>query len=72
MRLTWSSISSVGATQTVLVYLPKLAALAFGCCLFSAREAGSVSIRYNASVDDVVGLQVVGTLRYLAGSTVGC
>ena len=48
----------------MLFYLPKLAALAVGCCLFSSSEAGSVSISYSASVDDVVGLQVVGTLRY--------
>ena len=56
-------MSSAGATYTVHVYLQKLAAptRAVGCSLFSSRDAGSVRISYNASVDDVVGLQVAGT-----------
>ena len=36
-----------------------------GAVLFSSREAGSVSISYSASVDDVVGVQVVGKLRFM-------
>ena len=64
MRLTYLVLHVQCGCNTVLVYLPKLTALAVGCCLLSSREAGSVSISYSASVDDVVGLQVVGTLRY--------
>ena len=58
MRLTYLVLHVQCGCNTVLVYLPKFAAppRADGCCLFSSRDAGSV--------DDVVGLQVVGTLRY--------
>ena len=64
MRLTDLVLHVQCGCNTVLVYLPKLAALAVGGCLFSSRDAGSVSISYSASVDDVVGLPVVGILRY--------
>ena len=64
MRLIYLVLQIQCGCNTVLVCLPELAALAVGCCLFSSREAGSVSISYSASVDDVVGLQVVGTLRH--------
>ena len=52
------------------VYLSKLVApaRAVGCCLFSSRKGGSVSNSYSAPVDDVVGLQEVGTLRYARSS----
>ena len=52
--------------NTAYVYLSKLAApvRAVRFCLFSPRDSGSVGISYSASVDDVVGLRVVGTLHY--------
>ena len=45
--------------------LSKLAVTArtVGCCMISSRGAGSVRISYSASVDDVVGFQVLGALR---------
>ena len=54
MRLTYLVLHVQCGCNTVLVYLPKLDALAVGCCLFSSKEAGSVSISYSAPVDDVV------------------
>ena len=46
-----------GACLSIEAWCPR----AVGCCLFSSRDAGSGRISYSASVDDVVGLQVVGT-----------
>ena len=72
MRLTYLVLHVQCWCNTVLVYLPKPAVLAVGCCLFSSREAGSVSISYSASVDDVLGLQVDGTtLRQVTASAEG-
>ena len=40
MRLTYVVLHVQCGCNTVLVYLPKLAALAVGCCLFS-RDVGA-------------------------------
>ena len=66
MRLTYVVLHVQCGCNTAHVYISKLAvpATAVGCCLFLSRDAGSVRISYSASVDDVVGLRVVGTLRY--------
>ena len=72
MRLTYLILHVQCGCKPVHVYLSNVAALAVDWCIFISREAGSVSISYSASVDDVVELQVDGTtLRQVTASAEG-